>query len=126
MGSVRVRALRLVAIALAVVYVAWNAFWLSLGHVAPSLMVALTGLPCPTTGMTRALRALGAGNWQLSLACNPLTVPILALCAFSLGVLALQLVGRKQLRLHPALAWAWLALLAAGEIAKLLGNPVYW
>ncbi len=47
--------LSVMAAALLPVYICWNLFFLAHGRTAPSLLLALTGRPSPTTGMTRSL-----------------------------------------------------------------------
>jgi hypothetical protein len=118
--------LRTTAAAAAVVYVLWNLFWLSYARVPPSLFLGLTGLPGPTTGGTRSLLCLLHGDWQTSLAYNAMTVPILGLFAFSVGLLVIQAIRRERLRLPSWTPWAWLGVLGVAWAIKLTGSPVYW
>ncbi|MEX1090689.1 MAG: DUF2752 domain-containing protein, partial [Phycisphaeraceae bacterium] len=74
---------RTAAITAAVCYAGWNAWWLAHGLVPPSLLAAATGLPSPTTGGTRAMMALGHGNWLASLRFNAMAVPISLLLVVS-------------------------------------------
>jgi hypothetical protein len=83
-------ALRTLAIALFVVYIAWNVFWLSHAKVPPSLFQTLTGLPCPTTGGTRSLRQMCQRNWRESLRYNSMTLPIGLMFGLSVAYLAAQ------------------------------------
>ncbi len=69
------RLLCILAVALFIVWCGWNLFWLSRGQPPSALFRALTGLPAPTTGGTRAGKALLAGDWRESLRWNPLAVP---------------------------------------------------
>lgn len=118
--------LRATAIALAVVYVAWNALWLTRGQIPMSLMKALTGLPAPTTGMTRSGLALLDGRWLESLAWNPFTLPVVALCLFSAAWIGRRWLTRQPMLLPTWVARWWLATLAAAWIAKLIIGPRYW
>jgi len=53
--------------------------WLSVGLPTPLCPLhTLTGLPCPTCGMTRGLRCLLHGNLEAALLYNPLLMLILA------------------------------------------------
>lgn len=121
-----VRGLRCVALAFFLVYVIWNGWWLAQRQFAPSLLVALTGLPAPSTGMTRSVRALLAGEWGQGLLWNPFTLPLLGLFVLSLAWLALQACRRQRLALPRGLAWGWWATLLAAWATKLLLGPQYW
>ena len=81
----------------------------------------LTGLPCLFCGGTRAVRALGHGQWELAAYLNPLAFPAAALGLLLVGLLALEAAtGRRAIRweawlvkfqrwapLLLALAFAW-------------------
>jgi hypothetical protein len=103
-----------------VVYAIWNALWWMEGRFAPSLFEALTGLPCPTTGMTRGLLALLGGDWRTSLDYHPLAVPLAALFAGSLAGLAWMRCFRGRWRLPGQILWVWLGLLGVAWIVQLL------
>jgi hypothetical protein len=90
------------------------------------LFLAITGLPAPTTGMTRALRALAAGRWRDSIACNALTLPILGLTVLSLGLVAVQALRRRSVMLPLLIARSWVVLLVVAWILKLAGPRQYW
>jgi Protein of unknown function (DUF2752) len=108
------------------VYLAWNAYWLVQGRLAPALFLRLTGWPAPTTGLTRALLALAAGDWRASLAFNPLAVPIVLLLAATFGRLAWLAWRRRPIRLSWRWLAAWLGLLAVAWVAKLNTDPSTW
>ena len=118
--------LRTTALAGLVVYVGWNAYWLAQARMPPSLCKALTGFPAPTTGGTRSLRELLAGNWLESLRCNAMTVPLCLLLLLSGGWLAVQGLSRRRLALPNWIAWTWLVVLATAWLLKLAGDPRYW
>lgn len=63
------------------------------------LMQVCFGLPCPGCGITHALRALLAGNWQASLAANPAGIMI-ALC------LIFQLLARPFAIFHSTFSFS--------------------
>ncbi len=124
-GKVQRSALRSAALACFIVYLGWNLFWLAQGSLAPSIFLGITGLPCPTTGMTRSLLSLLAGDWLSSAAYNLFAVPICLLFALSLGWVARQALRRRPLLLPAPVGWAWLAVLAAAWVFKLAGPPAY-
>lgn len=101
---------------------------LALGQVSASLDVPIplcplkhvTGIPCPTCGGTRALRALGHGAFLAALRWNPLvTLTALALLPFLVYAALVTLLGWPRVRVLFAPAdqrWlriaAWVAILA--------------
>ena len=102
------------------IYVAWNIVWLARGEVPPSLLTGLTGIPAPTTGGTRSIRALLGGDPLGSLYYNPMTAPIL-------GMLALTLF--QVCRRGRAAAWVgggWAAVLSLAWVLKLLSPADTW
>jgi len=108
------------------VYCLWWGYWLAHGQLAPALFLAITGLPAPTTGMTRALRALAVGRWRDSIAWNALTLPILGLTVLSLVFVSLQALRRRPMVLPRSIARSWVVLLAIAWILKLAGPRQYW
>ncbi len=61
---------------------------LPLGEVLPDrwcLFAALTGLPCPFCGFTRAASAMAGGDWALALSISPLTAVLYVLAALILA-----------------------------------------
>lgn len=120
------RVLRACAIALLIVYLAWNAWWLAHGTPAPSILIGLVDLPAPTTGMTRALRALAGGRVGVSLWWNPFAVPFLLLFVYALGRLACRAVRRQRLVLPEWVLRAVLGLYVAAWIAKFALGPATW
>ncbi len=93
------RILRGTALGTFAVYFAWNAFWLFQGTVPASLFQTLTGWPSPTTGGTRSLQHLLAGDWNESLRDNAMTLPLVLLLAVSGLQLGSQCLRRQRLRL---------------------------
>lgn len=118
--------LRPIALGLAGFYVLWNAAWIHSGNIPPSILTAMTGLPCPTTGGTRSLLAALHGEWANSVLWNPLTFVYLALAIYSGALLGWQLLRKERLVLNGFVARVWLAVLAAGWIAKLAIGQRYW
>ena len=118
--------LRVLAVGLFFIYVCWNIFWLLRGRMAPSMMLGFFGLPGPTTGLTRALRAALEGRWALSMAYHPLALPIAVVFAVSIVLPLWQITHRRKARLPHWVAWTWFVLLLAGWIFKILENPVWW
>ena len=96
-------------------YLFWNAYWLVQGRVPPALFLSFTGLPAPTTGGTRALTALIAGDFNGMLRHNALVLPLTLLFVTSLIHPWLS----RPPRLTSRLARAWVVLLAAAWVLKL-------
>lgn len=107
-------------------YLGWNLAWLAAGRIPPSVLRALLGLPCPTTGCTRSIVALLHCDLRGALLWNPFTVPILILLAVSLGMLFVAGLRRRELVLPRWVGTAWLTLLLAAWIAKFLLGRAYW
>ena len=101
------------------VYAAWNLAWLSRGRVPPSILYAVTGVPCPTTGCTRSLLALAHGDLTESLLLNPFTLVYLALLAMTFLALLKRFCARQPMTLPTWVGWAWAASLLAGWVAKI-------
>jgi hypothetical protein len=107
-------------------YGVWNVYWLIQAKIPPSIFLKVTGLPCPTTGGTRAMIQLWAGNWQESLRYNAMALPIVCLSLLSFGWLLCQSLRGKRLRLPFPFFQTWMALLGAAWVLKLTGDPMYW
>ena len=118
--------LRAAALALFIVYLGWNVLWLTQGRLGPSLFLAVTGLPCPTTGVTRSLDAMISGEWGESLKYNAMALPIVALLGFCIVWLVVRCVRTQRLVLPNWVLTAWMLLLATAWILKLTGDPSYW
>ena len=107
-------------------YIVWNAAWLLLGHIPPSIFAYCTGLPCPTTGMTRSIVWLVRGDLRNCLLFNPFTVVYLSLAAISTCILLKRALQRRVVVLPSSVGWAWFIALAFGWMTKFaLGNQ-YW
>ena len=100
-------ALRAAALGGFIVYVCWNVAWGLQGEAPPSLILAICGVPAPTTGMTRALQAALCGDWLRSLAYNPFTLPTAGLLALSATQLCRCCFKRQPWLLGRKLAVAW-------------------
>jgi len=107
-------------------YLCWNVYWLCQRVAPPSILRGVFGIPAPTTGMTRALRALWRGEGWLSLHWNPLAVPFAALYAVTLGWVLWRFCRRQPVLLPAWMAWAWLVLLLGGWVVKLAQGPTWW
>jgi len=89
------------------IYLLWNVWWLAHARVPPSMLTWASGIPSPTTGGTRAFRALMRGDFVVSLQYNPMTLPILGIIAFSLASIVRRRFQRKSIVFPPALSWSW-------------------
>ena len=107
-------------------YVMWNATWLICGHIPPSIFAYCTGLPCPTTGMTRSIASLCDGNLKEFFLFNPLTSVYLGLAGVSVAVLLNQKIRGKDCVLPNVLAWSWLFVIALGWLLKFAIGSKYW
>lgn len=107
-------------------YVLWNLLWLSRGYIPPSFFSYCTGLPCPTTGMTRSLLALGKGDLKNFFLYNPFTFIYLALMGTSLVILARQATARETLVLPSPMARSWALALSIGWLLKFAIGNEYW
>jgi len=96
-------------------YVLWNAWWLLQARIPPSILLTVTGLPAPTTGGTRAIRALAVGDLGGMLRHNAFALPLTLL--FLISIIRPWL--SQPQRLPPSLARAWIVLLAAAWVVKL-------
>jgi len=120
------RVLSGVAVILFIVYCVWNIYWLAQRQFAPALFKAVTGLPAPTTGGTRALAKLCEGSLLESLRYNCMAVPFLLLLVASVVIVVSQLILGRRPRLPEWLWWLWIVVLAVAWLAKLIGDPAYW
>lgn len=118
--------LRCLAAALFAVYLGWNLYWLSQHAVPPSLFTAMTGLPCPTTGGTRALGCLLEGDLRESWRFNAMAVPLVAMFLATIIVAVLRFHSRRAFLLPSWFMPAWLGLLLVAWVMKLASSPSYW
>ena len=107
-------------------YLGWNLAWLASGKIPPSVLRALLGLPCPTTGCTRSVIALLHGNLHASLLWNPFTISILILLAVSLQMLFLAALRKKELILPKWMGAAWGSVLILAWLSKFVLGRAYW
>jgi hypothetical protein len=124
--SLKSRIVRYAALSAFVFYLAWNAAWIAQGRIPPSILRALAGVPCPTTGGYRSFVALCRGEVVQSFLYNPLMLIYLLLFCYSMAVIFLQWIGRKRLVLSPFIAWMWCASLLMGWAAKFALGRQYW
>lgn len=72
-----------------------GAAWLSLGLPTPLCPLhALSGIPCPTCGATRAAEALLHGDVNMSVTQNPLITAAVPAAALYVGYAAVVVIGR--------------------------------
>lgn len=114
------RFLRCVAVAMLFIYVTWQAIWLADGQLPPALFLALTGWPAPTTGGTRSLLALLAGDWWQSLYHNAMLLPIVAVWLTTIVWLAVHHRQLHKRSLPRGLVTAWVTVMTVAWLIKLL------
>ena len=78
-------------------------------------MLARTGWPCPTCGLTTSMSAMAHGQFALAARANPFGVLLFAaVCALAAAATAEGVTGRDVLGRVPwARLWFWLTVLAA-------------
>lgn len=113
----------LASIALAA-YCLWNAYWLAQSRLAPSILTALTGLPCPTTGGHRGIVALARGDLLGSLCWNPFAIPIAAFFCTTVVFALREIVRRRRPYLGSGFAYGWLFLLGIAWVCKLVEGAI--
>ncbi|MBD3265809.1 DUF2752 domain-containing protein [bacterium] len=107
------------SLALFLLYLAWNGFWLLRGEIPPSILYFFTAIPCPTTGCMRSLTSLWNGDFIASLQWNPFTIPYIFLLAVTLVFLRKTVKDIQLPRLPAWLGYAWIITLSSGWIAKI-------
>jgi hypothetical protein len=124
--SLNHRIVRYAALGAFIFYLAWNVAWIAHGRIPPSILRAVGGIPCPTTGGYRSFIALCRGELVQSFFYNPLMPVYLLLFIYSMAVLFHQWLNRKRLVLRPLFAWMWCASLLIGWAAKFALGRQYW
>lgn len=117
---------RTIAMAAFLVYLTWNIFWLAHRTIPPSILTALCGLPCPTTGGCRSILALMHGNFRQSILWNPLSLIYCGLIAYSGITMLRQACKGEKIHLSSTASRAWYAALLVGWAAKFAIGPRYW
>jgi len=117
---------RTVSMAAFFLYLGWNAVWIIKGAIPPSILKAVIGLPCPTTGGYRSFLALSRGEFVQSFFFNPLMLVYALLFLYSIAILLRQSVCRKRLVLSPLIGWMWGCSLLLGWVAKFALGRQYW
>ena len=107
-------------------YFCWNVFWLSKGQVPPSIWLSITGLPCPSTGVFRSLKAAFAGNYLDFILYNPFTIPFLGLTIFSFYSIIRSWKAKQELLLPSYLGYLWLITIVAAWLSKFIIGRQYW
>jgi hypothetical protein len=120
------RIVPLAALGLFVVYCGWNVAYLVWGRVPDSILHALTGLPCPTTGGVRSFAAYLQGHWLEGFLFNPFAPLLAGLFLVSVAILAWRAVRRQRVRLPGSLGIAWLVCLGLAWVTKFALGPAYW
>ena len=107
-------------------YILWNATWLLQGSLPPSILKSITGLPCPTTGMTRSVLSLMNGDiWSFFLY-NPFTTVYIVLAGISVIFLLSRFLQKQEFLLPKALEWGWCFFLFSGLVLKFALGKNYW
>ena len=90
------------------------------------MLTGLTGIPSPTTGGTRSIRALLAGEWRESLRLQPLAVPIVGWYFLTLALLIGNVFRHKKLRIPAWVFIGWAVLLGVSMVVKLCSPTDTW
>ena len=107
-------------------YFCWNVFWFSKGQIPPSIWSSITGLPCPTTGVFRSLKAVFAGNYLDFILYNPFTILFLGLMVVSFYSIIRSWKANRKLLLPSYLSYVWLITIVAAWLAKFIIGRQYW
>ena len=107
-------------------YCGWNLYFLLQGEIPSSIFKTMTGLPCPTTGGTRAVKAFFSGELGEAFLYNPLTLIYILLAVLSFGYLFYYRIQQKILSLPWWLCRGWLLALGVGWVVKFLLPTKYW
>ena len=105
-------------------YCLWNAYWLAQSRLAPSILTALTGLPCPTTGGYRGIVALARGDLLGSLCWNPFAIPLVAFFLTTVVFALREIARRRRPSLGSGFAYGWLFLLGIAWVYKLVESAI--
>ena len=122
----RRRVLTVLALSALGAYCGWWLFWLVQGSLPPAPLLAMTGLPAPTTGYTRSLCCAFDGDFASSFLYNAFALPISLLLATSVVWIGVRAVRRQTVRLPACFLHLWVITLSAAWITKLMGDPCYW
>jgi hypothetical protein len=97
---------------------------------------AVTGIPCPSCGITRALAHLERGQWAEAVRCHPLAPLVLPLALALIVMLAYELLSGRPVIANPLRrrrdVWLLFAGLAVFQVARTVifflhgGWPVFW
>src|SRR5437868_6006576 len=115
--------LRWAGIVCFVAYCTWNIYWLAQSCIPPSIFLAATGLPSPTTGGTRAIISLCNGHIVDSLRYNAMAVPVLVVFLGSVSWLTCQVLRQRRVCLPSSIFWVWMMVLGVAWVLKLTGDP---
>ena len=107
-------------------YVIWNVRWIAQSTIPPSILIGVCGVPAPTTGMTRSVRAFVEGNWSHGFLWNPMTIPFCALLLWTLVEIACKLSSRDRLVISKLCAKCWFGGLLVAWIAKFSLGAQWW
>ena len=102
------------------IYIIWNLYWFTQGRLAPSMLLGFTGIPAPTTGMTRSFMALLSLDIQLSLSYNPFTLITIALIIRSSIIFINRYLLGKNQSLSYFMQWSWIITLSASWLYQLV------
>jgi len=120
------RLIRAFGLAMVVVYLAWNVWWLSQYRLPPALSLGLLGIPAPTTGMTRSTIALWRGDFATSLVYNPATLILWLLIVVTPVVLTYRAFRIHAVSMPTWLVWSWGITLSMAWGIKLTSPTWTW
>ncbi len=89
-------------------------------HLGICLWKAITGLPCPTCGLTRSLASAFRGEWSASLWFHPLSLAIFTISAWLAWMCARGLWQGRPVHLGRRAAWSLLLLGIACWVVQLI------
>jgi hypothetical protein len=101
------------------IYGGWQVYWLGHGQLPPALLLAVTGLPAPTTGGTRSVLCLMRADWEGSLHHNAMAIPIILLALGNAAWVVGQAYRGRRLCLPRGTGIAWVVVLTVAWLIKL-------
>jgi hypothetical protein len=96
-------------------YICWNIYFLLLKQIPPSILYKLTGIPSPTTGMSRSLLGLLELNKDAYFSNNPFLIPFLLLLIITIYTILKKIIRKQPIFISSYIGISYFALLVFSE-----------